>query len=142
MNCPLCDMLTLELRDRADPNAYDPIIALVGAAYLGWTLGADGFKRALCDEHRHALTSLLVRAGVIARRAASDDLPLGVATCDWGDCDKPVVALRKDRWGHGWLPVCIECAALADADGQSASIHLLALDGRPTTLDRLRKGVQ
>lgn len=31
------------------------------------------------------------------------DEPMG--TCDWGDCDEPVVAWR---WAdsHGWLPVC------------------------------------
>lgn len=31
-------------------------------------------------------------------------------TCDWGDCDEPATAARFDAHGHGWLPVCEDCA--------------------------------
>jgi len=34
----------------------------------------------------------------------------GGATCDWGDCDRPVEFLRYDAHGHGWLGVCSICA--------------------------------
>jgi hypothetical protein len=31
-------------------------------------------------------------------------------TCDWGECDKPATKARYDARGHGWLPVCDDCA--------------------------------
>lgn len=33
-----------------------------------------------------------------------------MVTCDWGDCEKPAAAAKLDAWGHGWLPVCNDCA--------------------------------
>lgn len=40
-------------------------------------------------------------------RTLADTPPPG-ATCDWGGCNRPAVALRLDPApdGHGWLPVC------------------------------------
>lgn len=36
----------------------------------------------------------------------------GGITCDWGWCGRIAKQARFDAHGHGWLPVCDECAAL------------------------------
>jgi hypothetical protein len=41
--------------------------------------------------------------------------PPGVLPCDWGGCERVAVAARFDAWGHGWLPVCAECAIKPDS---------------------------
>lgn len=49
-----------------------------------------------------------------AKHGDIDDMPadwkLRPLTCDWGDCNKLAVKARFDGSGHGWLPVCHDCA--------------------------------
>jgi len=48
-------------------------------------------------------------------------------TCDWGGCDEVAVALRFDRYGHGWLPVCERHSHTVDEEDPAAPLRLAAL---------------
>lgn len=54
--CPLCRLMLI------DSQLATAKVPLVGAAYLGWTLGEKELKKRLCGEHRQEYDSLLSRA--------------------------------------------------------------------------------
>jgi hypothetical protein len=70
VRCPICDLLRVpaerpgsrRIHDREEDQARLKVI-VVGAAYLGWSLGSDGFKRALCAPHRSEYIPLLLQSG-------------------------------------------------------------------------------
>ena len=75
--CPVCDLLrvgkTAGPRKAPSPDDEDRLKTIVvGAAYLGWSLGSDGFKRALCAPHRSEYIPLLLRSGASLQTVAEE----------------------------------------------------------------------
>jgi hypothetical protein len=79
IRCPVCDLLRAGMAagpaKRAPSASADEArlkTVIVGAAYRGWSLGSDGFKRALCLPHRGEYIALLTRAGASLQTVAEE----------------------------------------------------------------------
>ena len=74
IRCPVCNLLRTGKAAKGAPSADEDRLKtlLVGAAYLGWSLGSDGFKRALCAPHRGEYIGLLMRSGASLQTVAEE----------------------------------------------------------------------